>query len=514
MPGASDRRLLIRADRRYWVLVADKFSRRRVAVVKSGFVLGVCSVTLARVGSATPAEDTPNAGVAKAPIEQRLSDWAVKHHAKLSLTVASLLDARSIAEYDGASLRNPASVSKLLTAYGALRTLGPSHKYKTTLHGHLSAGHIPRLVIRGEGDPSLSSDVIQSMAARLSAIGLTSVDESIVVDQSYFDDRFVPPAFEQQPQEWATFRAPVCATAVDKNRLTLRILPQAVGSRAQVFVEPLGAAELSGQIRCIERDTKGTRINLSILPGAERPVVRIQGEVGAKESAMELERRTDDPRKMIGYVLRQALAARGISVTQAVSLGTVDGLSVLLTHESDALAILLHRLGKESDNFAAEMLLKGIGARVTGVGSSEAGAKVVSELLAKLGPVGEQLHYVNGSGLFDANRVSTNLLVRLLAEVHADGRIAPEYLSQLSIAGSDGTLAKRLRKLAPGCFVRAKTGTLRSTISLAGLIGRKDRNDLAFAVVVEDVKDQAATRAEIDRFIETLCNVPLSNSAK
>jgi D-alanyl-D-alanine carboxypeptidase/D-alanyl-D-alanine-endopeptidase (penicillin-binding protein 4) len=436
-------------------------------------------------------------------------DWASQHHVKLSLTVATLAGDRHVAEHDGTALRNPASVSKLITAYVALKTLGPSYQFRTTLHGRLLDGHIQRLSIRGEGDPSLISDNIFAMAARLSAMGFTAVDAPIVVDQSYFDDRFVPPAFDQQPDEWAPFRAPVCPTAVDKNRLALRVAPQGIGANALVFVEPLGAVDLAGQIRSVDRDTKGTKIRWSILSGGERPTVRVDGEVGVAEKAFTLERRVDDPRKMVGHVLRQALLTRGIKVPSEVTLGATEGLPRLIVHESDALSILLHRLGKESDNFAAEMLLKTIGARASGVGSSDNGARAVAEWLLRLGPVGSEVRLVNGSGLFDANRASTNLLVRLLVEAFADKVIAPEYLAQLSIAGGDGTLSKRMRKLPSGCVVRAKTGTLRSTISLAGLIGRQDGNDLAFAILADEVKDQASTRAEIDRFVEDYCTALL-----
>jgi serine-type D-Ala-D-Ala carboxypeptidase/endopeptidase (penicillin-binding protein 4) len=490
--------------------VADA-NLRCIVRARLALLLGLLTFGAVGVASAAPTQHTPPASDAKerVPPEQGLLDWAGKHHAKLSLTVATLPGGHRVAEIDGDVGRNPASVSKLVTAFVALRSMGSNYQYKTTIHGRLTKGHVDRLVIRGQGDPSLSSSDIQGIAASLQAMGLIAVDTSIIVDQSYFDERFVPPAFEQQPNEWAAFRAPVCATAVDKNRLTLRVMPLAAPASARAFVEPLGAADLRGQIRSVEQDTKGSRVKCQILPGGERPVLRIDGEIGASEPSYTLDRRTEDPSKAVGYVLREALRSRGIQVAPDVRLGLVDGLPTLYTHESDALAILLHRLGKESDNFAAEMLLKTIGARAYGTGSSEAGSKMVLESLAKLGPVGTDVRWVNGSGLFDANRVSTNLLVRVLAAAQQDWSIAPEYLGQLSIAGTDGTLSKRLRTLPSGCMVRAKTGTLRAVISLAGYLARADGTLLGFAIVVEDVKDQAATRLQIDRFVESLCASPI-----
>jgi D-alanyl-D-alanine carboxypeptidase/D-alanyl-D-alanine-endopeptidase (penicillin-binding protein 4) len=436
--------------------------------------------------------------------------WAARNDVGLSITVAALPSGATILQHDGHIARNPASGSKLITALVALRTLGPSHRFRTRVHGRLVGGSVDRLIIRGEGDPSLSSDQVTGMAGRLSAMGLERVERELVVDQSHFDDQFVPPAFEQQPNEWAVFRAPVCATAVDGNRLVLHVVPGAVGSNAHVYVEPLGAAEISGTITSVERLlSNNRRMSFSVASATSRPLVRVGGEILATESMVTLQKRSDDPRLVAGYVLREALRARGVVVNGGVVLGSVEDAPSLLTHSSEALSAILHRLGKDSDNFAAEMLLKSIGVRVLGEGSSRAGAKVVLDTLAAIGVDAQNLKWTNGSGLFDANKISTTALVQALVAAQQDRRLAPEYLSQLAIAGVDGTLAGRLRQLDSSCFVRAKTGTLRDAVSLAGFVERKDGRSFAFALIAERVKNQSVTRSEIDRFVTSLCTANL-----
>lgn len=462
---------------------------------------------------ATPKHDTPN----PAEVKERpsatvsLSTWARKQRAQVSWSVVNLPDLRSVTESNAAASRNPASVTKLVTAYAALKSLGPSFQYSTTLHGRVVDGAVGRLGMRGEGDPSLSSDVLQIIAARLRASGISRIEEAIVVDQSFFDDQYVPPAFDQQPDEWAAFRAPICATAVDRNRLLVRIIPSRVGGDALAYVEPFGAAELSGHVGIVARDTKASRIELKVVPSGERPSLHISGELGAQESALSLERRTADPSKLAGYAIRMALNAHGIGVPDQVQLGPIEGMPKLYTHQSATLALLLHRLGKDSDNFAAEMLLKTMGARGGVVGSSAEGSRVVTEALARQGLPTSELRLTNGSGLFDANRVTTNFLTRLLGTARADAAIAPEFMAQLSIAGVDGTLSRRFRTIPRGCSIRAKTGTLRSVVSLAGYVDRADGQAVAFAVIAEDVKDQSAARQHIDNFVLSLC-APLAAS--
>ena len=108
---------------------------------------------------------------------------------------------------------NPASNAKLYTAAAALAILHGSHRYQTTLSGTIKSGAATGLVLRGHGDPSLRTQDLWAMVQELKAHGVRRVEGDIVVDQRFFDEQTTPPAFEQQPNEWAAFRAPVSAVA-------------------------------------------------------------------------------------------------------------------------------------------------------------------------------------------------------------------------------------------------------------------------------------------------------------
>ena len=104
---------------------------------------------------------------------------------------------------------NPASNAKLYTAGAALATLHGEHRYETTLTGRLDGDAVAGpLAIRGFGDPSLSTADLWHMVQELKGFGVKRVDGDVVVDQRFFDEQTTPPAFEQQPNEWAGFRAP------------------------------------------------------------------------------------------------------------------------------------------------------------------------------------------------------------------------------------------------------------------------------------------------------------------
>ncbi len=86
----------------------------------------------------------------------------------------------------------PASNEKLATTYAALTALGPSFRIETDVLGEgTQSGATWRgnLVLKGYGDPSLSSAKIESLARQVAALGIRRVHGRILGDQSWFDDR-------------------------------------------------------------------------------------------------------------------------------------------------------------------------------------------------------------------------------------------------------------------------------------------------------------------------------------
>jgi D-alanyl-D-alanine carboxypeptidase/D-alanyl-D-alanine-endopeptidase (penicillin-binding protein 4) len=129
---------------------------------------------------------------------------------------------------------DPASNAKLFTAAAALSLLHGNYRFETGLYGEQSGSTVNRLVIRGHGDPSLVTKDLWDMVQDLKALGVRRVEGDIFVDQRFFDDAFAPPAFDQQPKEWATFRAPVSAVALNENTLKMTVRPTTAEAPAAV----------------------------------------------------------------------------------------------------------------------------------------------------------------------------------------------------------------------------------------------------------------------------------------
>lgn len=195
----------------------------------------------------------------------------------------------------------------------------------------------------------------------------------------------------------------------------------------------------------------------------------------------------------------RALRRAGVSVRRAARTGAApDGAQLLLRAPSVPLASLLAAINQPSDNFGAEMLLKQLGARFAGSGSTAGGVQVVDEVMSELGV---SAHVVDGSGLSRANRTSAAEVVTLLSamDASADG---PAFERSLATAGVSGTLRRRMRGTAAQGNCRAKTGTLTGISALAGYCDAPGGR-LAFAFIMNGV-DVAAARSRQDRMTATL----------
>jgi D-alanyl-D-alanine carboxypeptidase/D-alanyl-D-alanine-endopeptidase (penicillin-binding protein 4) len=185
----------------------------------------------------------------------------------------------------------------------------------------------------------------------------------------------------------------------------------------------------------------------------------------------------------------------------AIGVGT-EGRS-LAEHASAPLASLLFRVGKQSDNTYAETIFRVLDAEAKGKqGSAAASASAVERFLARVGVAGDGLVVKNGSGLFDANRVSASQFVKLLAWSWREPSIQPEFVAQLAVGGVDGTLRSRFDEPELRGRIRAKTGTLDHVASLVGYVLRTDgRRPVIFALLANDVNDVPDARAAFDAFV-------------
>ena len=429
-----------------------------------------------------------------------------RYGGKVGVHVIDVASGTVLAEHAAGTPFNPASNMKLVTAATAMWRLSPSHTYRTALYAQRKGTNIGDLVLRSYGDPSLTTKDLWALTNALTRWGIKRVKGDVLIDQSYFDANYVPPGFEQQPNEWSEFRAPVSAVALNANTVTMHVAPRRAGDSALVTFAPEGFVDLAGRVGT-GASGSAQSVTLSLVPTDGRLKAQVGGSLPEDSSRMRVTKRVDDPTLYAGYALRTILVEQGIQVDGKVRAGGEKARKRLTLHQSEPLATLLRRLGKDSDNFYAEMIFKSLagGNKRRGL-TSESGAEVVRAYLAEIKANDEGIVIRNGSGLFDTNRLTARSLTTVLRAAYRDPNMQAEYLAHLSVGGQDGTLRWRFRDKQTKGRIRAKTGTLASVASLSGYVMRAgDESPVAFSIMVNNVNGKVpGARVAIDNCVKAL----------
>jgi len=214
-------------------------------------VLTVAAVALA--GLVAPVAAGAAAG---SPLGQRLERALLVPNVSLSQSAADVVDlstGQAVFSRNGSLPLLPASNEKLAVTYAALTALGPAFRIETDVLGDgEQAGETWQgdLVLKGYGDPTLSSQDLTDLAQQVRSDGITRVTGHVLGDETWFD------AWRTAPGWKASFTInespPLSALIVDRGLVGRFTSHNPALSAAQLFRKALtragvhvaGAAEL------------------------------------------------------------------------------------------------------------------------------------------------------------------------------------------------------------------------------------------------------------------------------
>ena len=164
--------------------------------------------------------------------------------------------------------------------------------------------------------------------------------------------------------------------------------------------------------------------------------------------------------------------------------------------ESPPLQTIMDWMLLWSDNTLGDRMAT-YAAMKAGFGYTESGIeKVFIKTLTDLEIDSTGLNAVDGSGLSKSNKVSARMIGQLLLKTYSNEKYRTIY-GGLPIGGVSGTMQTRFIKSAPSAIglVRAKTGTLNGTVSLAGYVQGGDREYIFVAIADQIPKGTTAAKA-------------------
>jgi D-alanyl-D-alanine carboxypeptidase/D-alanyl-D-alanine-endopeptidase (penicillin-binding protein 4) len=142
----------------------------------------------------------------------------------------------------------PASNEKLPVAFAALTLLEPQYRIATEALGEGEQNGtewVGDIVLKGYGDPHLSTADLKTLALRLRALGIRSISGDLLGDESYFDRRRTAPGWKSS----FLIRecAPLSALSVDRGHNT-SASPPLIAARAFAAALETAGVSLEGSV--------------------------------------------------------------------------------------------------------------------------------------------------------------------------------------------------------------------------------------------------------------------------
>ena len=400
----------------------------------------------------------------------------------VSIAVADVRSGTLLEGVNATSGQPPASVSKALTALYALEVLGAEHRFQTRI---LADGPISNGVLRGDlylaggADPTLDTDGLADLAARLKEAGVREVRGAFrVYDGALPFVRSIDPG---QP-EHVGYSPAVSGIALNFNRVYFEWKRSGEGY----------ALSMDARTERYRPEVQSARMRLA---DRRMPVYSYSERNGVDEWSVARSALGRDggrwlpvraPGLYAGDVFRTLARSQGISLKEAKVARTLPrDAKVIGQVFSKPLRVILRDMLKWSNNLTAEMVgMAATRARGGAPNSLKASGRAMSNW-AKSRFGMNTVDLVDHSGLGDESRMSAQELVQTLVQVRKRGVLRP-ILKPIAIRDEQGRVVRN-----HPIKVDAKTGTLNFVSGLGGYMTTADGTELAFAIFSADTDIRA-----------------------
>lgn len=413
-----------------------------------------------------------------------LLDKNLPRGSKYSLTCYSTQKKEFVLKINSDLPLIPASTNKLFTSGVALLNLGREFNIYTEiytsdvdLNDRIINGD---LILRGHGDPTLTSFDLKALVQQLKSHNVQSITGNIIVDDTFFEETFYRNEWIED-ENISVPLPPISAITVNYNTVYFKVTASNKINKPGIIISEQGI----DYFKIINRTkTTRTKTRLSYTSKIENgyEIITISGNI-RRNSSINLKIHISEPAYYAGHLLKEQLLENGISFWGEIKKGKLQKISNRLAAKSTPLVELLKPINKNSNNFYSEHLFLIIGGQFArGNGSPFDASQAIITTLKSAGIYEEDFNMVDGSGISRQNQFSTEMLVKFLHQMYLRPDIFTEFYNSLSIPQNDGTLIYRFNNLFPPERLRGKTGTLNGVTSLAGYVISNSGDLLIFAV--------------------------------
>ncbi len=405
-------------------------------------------------------------------------------------------------------LLRPASNMKILTMSAALVFLGTDYNFTTSLcyTGEIKSGVLfGDLYVIGGCDPVLNCRDLDSLAAVIKSSGISEIKGNLIGDVSMMDSLY-------WGKGWMFDDDCAYLTPLDINANSIGVLvkPGLAGQKADVVLIPqTDFVQLNNLSVTVPADSPDT-FTLEKDWLHHKNMLTIQGNVSAKPAADSLRdtlhTKVFEPQLYFLALFQKAIWNSGISISGKKYFAAAPSYSKEIYSFKRPFVGMVNYINKESYNLGAEMILRALAAKCSGVpATADNGIKMIDSLITLTGLNPKAYRIADGSGISHYNLISAQLLLEILKYLYFQKPDLYRILYEsFPVAGIDGTLSNRMKGASAQNKVHAKTGTLSGVSSLSGYVTADNGHLLAFSIILQNYSGSSKTAKDYE---DKICNI-------
>lgn len=402
-----------------------------------------------------------NAKAVKRDFSSVINESGIEKNA-ISVSIRDLNSGKPVYELNEKMLMHPASVQKVLTLIPAIDALGDDYEFSTKIYKRSESSYIIKL----GADPYLSSNDLKTL--------VNNVD--LNTKKIYIDDSILEKKDWGEGWQWDddmnVLMPRFNSYNLDRNLIKITVMPTSNGQTATIInPSKYPIVFFNHVVTGNQNSVKVSRDN-----SVSANTLLLEGTVN---KPVTLYVPTNNLKRYFNIKLTNALGDKKVYLKENFIVDKVNTSDVELDQITHPISQAIDDVLKNSNNMIAETVAKLAGGKTyNDKGTDINGIKVFNAYCQKIGIDNSKIRLKDASGVSKNNLVTTDFISEYLVKNKNS-----EILEHLPTPGQ-GTLTHRMLPIKEN--LRAKTGTLSDTSSIAGFLTTKNGNKYAFAIIIND----------------------------
>lgn len=380
----------------------------------------------------------------------------------ISVSIRDLNSGKPVYELNEKMLMHPASVQKVLTLVPAVEVLGEDYDFTTAIYKRSANSYVIKL----GADPYLTSNDLKTLVNNV----------NLETKRIYIDDSILEKKDWGEGWQWDddmnVLMPRFNSYNLDKNLIKITVMPTSNGQTATIINPSKYPIVFFNHV--LTGKENGVKISRDNSVSANTLV--LEGTVN-KPTTIYVP--TNNLKRYFNIKMTNALGDKKVYLKENFVVDKVTDSDKELDKVTHPISNAIDDILKNSNNMVAETVAKLAGAKAyNDRGTDINGIKVFNAYCQKIGIDNSKIRLTDASGVSKNNLVTTDFISEYLVK-NKDSKV----LEHLPTPGQ-GTLTHRMLPIKEN--LRAKTGTLSDTSSIAGFLSTKNGNKYAFAIIVND----------------------------